>query len=105
MSAGGGLVLSESHAILIGNTIISNTADHDGGGLILFGTDATLTNKVIADNQTSTMGIGLSIEAFSLSLLHNTIARNSGNDGSGIWISDSTIALTNNIIADHAVCI
>ena len=104
MSAGGGLVLSESHAILIGNTIISNTANQDGGGLKLFGTDITFTNNIIADNQAGYLGSGLSIEASSLILYHNTISSNHGGDGYGMYLkTNSTVALTNTILVGHTV--
>ena len=36
--------------------------------------------------------------------MHNTIASNTGGDGSGIYVADSTdVTLTNNIIVNHAL--
>lgn len=104
---GGGLYLASSDAILSGNTVSSNTAD-TGGGLDLSSSDATLTNNVVADNQASTAGSGLYILGSSPRLLHNTIARNSGGDGSGVYVTDfyddySTVVLTNTILVGHTV--
>jgi hypothetical protein len=129
---GGGLYLGESDATLSGNTVISNTAGVGGGlvvvgnatlsgniiisniadlggGLMLAYTAVTLTNTVVADNRASTAGSGLYIYGASPRLLHTTIARNSGGDGSGVYITDagydaySTVALTNTILVSHTV--
>jgi len=105
---GGGLYLYRSSALLSGNTIISNTAHGNGGGLGLDGSDATLTNTVVTDNLANVRGSGLSVIGSSPRLLHSTIARNSGGDGSGVyvtnwWANYSTVALTNTILASHNV--
>jgi uncharacterized repeat protein (TIGR01451 family) len=69
---------------------------------------ATLTNNIISDNS----GSGLYIKGSSPRLLHTTIARNSGGDGSGVYVTEdvgmfysfySTVALTNTILVSHAV--
>jgi hypothetical protein len=104
---GGGLVVV-GNATLSGNIIISNTAN-SGGGLMLAYTAVTLTNTVVADNRASTAGSGLYIYGASPRLLHTTIARNSGGDSSGVYITDagydaySTVALTNTILVSHTV--
>ena len=56
------------------------------------------------------MGSGLYVWRSSPRLLHNTIARNSGGDGSGIYVTEhpsygfySTVALTNTILVSHSV--
>jgi parallel beta-helix repeat protein len=101
---GGGLYLWGSPATLNGNTVSSNIAN-DGGGLELQYSDATLTNNVIADNRTETAGSGLYASHSSPRLLHTTIARNSGGDGSGVYITGtaSAVALTNTILVSHTV--
>jgi uncharacterized repeat protein (TIGR01451 family) len=104
---GGGLLLWDSPATLSDNTVISNTAD-EGGGLGLDNSDAILTNNVVADNRGNTVGSGLYIADSSPRLLHTTIARNSGGDGSGIHMAQSsgitsTVALTNTILSSHTV--
>jgi len=106
---GGGLYLVASTATLSGNTVISNTATYAyGGGFRLYLSNATLTNDVVADNQASWKGSGLYIRTSSSHLLHTTIARNSGGDGSGVYVTDdgwvySTVALTNTILVSHSV--
>jgi len=110
----GGLYLEGSAATLSGNNIISNTAYgtapwSGGGGLLLVDSDVTLTNTVVADNRASTAGSGLYIYGALPRLLHTTIARNSGGDSSGVYITDagydaySTVALTNTILVSHSV--
>jgi uncharacterized repeat protein (TIGR01451 family) len=114
---GGGVYISYSDALLSGNTVIANIV-HDyppssdyygiGGGLFLVGYNnraATLINTVIADNQAETAGSGLYIQGSHPRLLHTTIARNSGGDGSGVYITGTTssVALANTILVSHTV--
>jgi len=108
---GGGLYLYESGATLNGNTIRSNTADGSGGGLRLHDSNATLTNNVVADNRANSSGSGLYVNALSAGsapyLLHNTIARNTGGDGSGIYLTmesdDNFLGMKNTIVVSHTV--
>jgi parallel beta-helix repeat protein len=104
---GGGLRIFESAATLSGNAVTFNAADQ-GGGLFWNNGGATLTNNVFADNQANIAGSGLYVERASPQLLHTTIARNTGGDGSGIYVTDwwgmySTVALTNTILVGHSV--
>jgi len=108
-SNGGGLYLYWSAAMLSGNIVSGNSAVHNGGGLYLYCySDATLTNTVVADNLASAQGSGLYIHGSSPRLPHSTIARNSGGDGSGVYVTNydnrySTVALTNTILVSHTV--
>jgi len=110
---GGGLCfISSNGASLIGNTVISNSTFGNGGGLYLQRSDITLTNNVVADNRlvawvnfTGT-GSALYIAGSSPRLLHTTIARNSGGDGNGVYVTDvfssfSDVAMTNTILVSH----
>jgi hypothetical protein len=119
---GGGVFVYLSGATLDANTIVSNTAasapsvtgaGHGGGVVIYASPDASFTNNLVAHNKSEGTGAGegdgLWIRGINASyptdntLLHNTIA---DNDGEGIWIGRySTVGLTNNIIAGHAVAI
>lgn len=104
---GGGLYLDQSPAILEGNIIAGNSSGK-GGGLIIELSNATLINNVVADNRVYIAGSGFYIAGFSPRLLHTTIARNSGGDGSGVYITEaygsySTASLTNTILVSHSV--
>ena len=107
---GGGAFVTGSTGMFRGNIVTSNTAD-TGGGLVLEGSYQTLINNVIADNHCSTAGGGLWIYGASPQLLHNTIARNSGGDGSGVYITQlvwpetesTVVTLTNTILVSHTV--
>ncbi len=99
----GGIHLVSKEARVSNNTILSNTAIYWGGLSLIHG-HVMLFNNVIAGNFSVTEGGGLSVTSVALRGLHNTIARNTGEDGSGIHIAyDSTVALTNTIIASHKV--
>jgi len=105
----GGLDLVASNATLSGNIVIFNTAYFWGGGLYVDqGSNATLVNNVVADNQADSQGSGLYIRGSSPRLLHTTIARNTGGDGSGVYVTNfgadySTVAFTNTILVSHTV--
>jgi len=113
---GGGLRLYASPATFSDNIITSNTArvygtalDAYGGGLLLDESDATLVNTVVADNRADTHGSGLCIQGSFPSLLHTTIARNTGGNGSGVYVTDyfgaafSKVDLINTILVSHTV--
>lgn len=131
--SGGGLSLSGNSAILSENTVVANTAHRDGGGLLLgvnetalsrnaflsnaarsggglylASRNAVLTNNVVADNHISGKGAGMYVMPFSPRMLHTTVARNTGGDGSGVYVTNlgeyyNTIALTNTILVSHTV--
>lgn len=107
MSLGGGFSGDRlAPPVLVGNTIVSNTAP-SGAGLFLNLSDATLINNVVADNHATANGSGLYVGWSSPRLTHNTIARNTGGDGSGILVasfaSGSAVTLTNTILVSHTV--
>jgi uncharacterized repeat protein (TIGR01451 family) len=112
-NCGGGVYLEGSEATLSGNVIVANHAGDDGGGLELSDSDALLTSNVIADNRADVAGSGLYIAGSCPRLLHTTIARNSGGDGSGVYVTDltpwggpttySTVALSNTILVSQAI--
>ncbi|MBC7264832.1 MAG: right-handed parallel beta-helix repeat-containing protein [Chloroflexi bacterium] len=104
---GGGMYLVNSRATLGENTLTENEANR-GGGLYLSYSHATLVNNVIADNRANTEGSGLVVEGCSPNLLHTTIARNTGGDGSGVYITHwrdfgSTVTLANTILVSQTV--
>jgi hypothetical protein len=106
---GGGLCLSVSSARFSDNIVAANTAAGDGGGVHLKDySDITLVNTVIVDNQADGRGCGLYVSRSSPHLLHSTIARNTGGNGSGIYITSTTlpnssVILTNTILVSHSV--
>jgi len=107
---GGGLHLQWSDAILNGDIISGNVADTWGGGLYVQGGSPTLVNAIIAENQTMWLAAGMRVDYSSPRLLHTTIARNTGGDGSGVYVTDdgfgnynSTVAMINTILVSQTV--
>lgn len=104
---GGGVVLYSSSAKLRGNTILANAARGNGGLAVFDCRDVTLINNVIVDNLASYNGLGYSsgilISDSSVRLSHNTIAQNTGGYGSAIYVTRSSVALTNTILASHTL--
>ncbi len=106
---GGGLLSAGGNVTYERNVITHNSAS-EGGGLALEDSDATLMNNVLADNAASSSGSALFVWGSAPYLKHNTIARNTGGDGSGIYITTdawngvtSTVELFNTILVSHAV--
>ena len=103
--SGGGLAIHDASGVqtITGNTFTSNSSGLEGGGIHLGGGNPVLTNNFIFDNHADGYGSAINISSGSPRLLHNTIARNSGGDGSGLWMGGSTVTMTNNIIVSHTV--
>jgi fibronectin-binding autotransporter adhesin len=100
---GGGVCLW-SFVNVLSNRISGNIAHRFGGGVLVGG--STLINNIVADNSADISGSGLYIDRAS-QLWHTTVARNTGGDGSGIFVTASaapiSVALTNTIVAQHSV--
>ncbi len=94
-----------ANIILRNNILISNTAGINGGGLSLLNSGhITLVNTIIAANTAAAAGSGGSIQNSSVWLAHTTLAGNGGGNASGLQLDGgSNVALTNTILADHAV--
>jgi len=111
-TVGGGLYMAVVPTVtMVGNQFYSNTATRSGGGVYLSASSPfTMVNNVIADSEASQGGAGLYLRGTSDGstagqLVHNTLADNRhGNGGEAIYVEQhTTITLTNNLIADHAV--
>lgn len=110
-NSGGGIEIFLSSPTLQQNIITANRAANAGGGISFQWGYSTLINNVIADNHVDNTnwgkGSGLSIGA-DAHLSHNTIARNTGGDGSGVYVhrfdwARPTVFMTNTILVNQAV--
>jgi hypothetical protein len=113
---GGGLFLYGGSNTVSKNVIIGNTASDQGGGVYLWSNSSTLVNTIVSDNHLSSgLGAGLYLDSASaLRLLHTTIARNSGGDNSGVYVTGyewegtyyaSTVVMTDTILVSHTAAI
>jgi hypothetical protein len=139
MSNGGGVFVSGGGITMTGNVVVSNSARYEGGGISLrFSDDArlnantlafndcgryggglhvrvstvTMTNNAIVDNIADGAGSGLYLEGADIYLFHTTIARNTGGDETGVYVTDrvqgsklyvSTVGLINTVLVSHTV--
>ena len=107
---GGGLDVASCSPTLNGNIFSGNIARR-GAGAYLWYSHSELTNNVFMDNQADTdgQGSGLWLGGSGPVLLQTTFARNTGGDGSGIYVTDasssnhSTLVMTNTIISDQSI--
>ncbi len=100
---GGGLYLLSSPALLSGNTIVSNTTNaYDGGGVYLTSSAATLNGNMIAFNRAiGGRGGGVSLWYSPATLNGNTIAGNSARRGGGVSLWSSPATLIGNTIISN----
>ncbi|MEN9564194.1 MAG: hypothetical protein RIR73_2438, partial [Chloroflexota bacterium] len=97
---GGGIYNLSSTLAVTNSTISSNSAPSGGGGIYSAGGSATVTNSTLSSNSASSGNGGgiLNISGTGTMTLLNTTL--SGNSGGGITNNDSTLNLTNTIIAN-----
>ncbi len=111
---GGGLVLwGDTTQITLSRSLVQqNTpgAGGYGGGIYLYNNASALQNSVIADNRLPAggLGAGLYISRATPSLVYLTVARNTGGDGSGLYLSApgtsySQVTMTNTIVVNQSV--
>jgi uncharacterized repeat protein (TIGR01451 family) len=110
---GGGVYLSaNSDTTIKGNWVYSNTTiDYSGAGFyIRDSVGVELVNNMVTENQVIGGGHapGIFCGRADVRLLHNTLARNTGGDGSGIFVGGwegvySSVTLTNTILVSHTV--
>ena len=112
---GGGVRLEQCAADMQDNVLRNNqavgTSAGSGGGLYLNSSSTVMTNTVVVDNQVTWGGAGLVARGAYVRMTHTTLARNSGGDGSGVYVvagglhgtSPSTISMTNSIVISHSV--
>jgi parallel beta-helix repeat protein len=99
-SRGGGLYMDQGYVTLVGNRVVSNTAD-SGGGLYASGRAVTLTGNSVLSN-TALGGGGLYLEYNDATLDGNTVSFNQATldngEGGGLFLYDSDPTLNGNII-------
>ncbi|MBN1889158.1 MAG: right-handed parallel beta-helix repeat-containing protein, partial [Thermoflexales bacterium] len=102
-----GIFLDHSHAVLAGNTIVSNTTDMlgIGGGVAAGYSDVTLTGNVISANSAH-FGGGLAMGEGSYVLNNNTISGNTAGDaGGGLYLDEGSAELEGNVISANSAAL
>lgn len=102
---GGGISWRNGLITVTANIIISNTASW-GGGLWVGNSPASVENNVIAGNTATAHGSAVYVDTVpsTPAFRHNTITRNSGGDGSAVYVEDyGKATFTNNIFANNIV--
>jgi len=103
-SDGGGIYLESGSPVLRDNLIQGNTAARRGGGIFVeAGAQPVLINNVLIANTAGSNGAGIYAKDASLHMFHTTVVSNTGGDGSGLYIDNSTVLITNTIVANQAV--
>jgi hypothetical protein len=110
---GGGLVLDYADITLEDNLIQGNTADQGGGVYVTSWASyeilASWVNNAFINNRATAGGQGSGFYSTSTAgnvrhhLLHTTLARNSGGDGSSLYVDQGTVLLTNTLLYSHTI--
>jgi len=100
---GGGLSKVSGTLSITGSSITSNIATTAGGGLFLPRVTGDITNSTVAKNRSADNGGGIALDNnANLTVESCTIAANtSGNFCGGIFTQNSTLDLTNSIVATN----
>lgn len=95
----GGVGAGYGPAILIGNTILSNTSFYDGGGVGLVSSPATLLNNQILSNTSYHDGGGLvTTGCDGVTMVGNRLSHNLSGGGGGIYMDTTSAELSDNVI-------
>ena len=95
------------------SSLVNNTATESGGALWFNGNSSAavfVVNTLLADNRAAgNHGHALAwlgiVTGSQITLIHNTLAQSSTQDGSAIYVTGGTLAITNTIIASQAIAI
>ena len=106
----GGAIYADYGPLAITNSTMdhNNAADEGGGVYYDSGDGFSMTNTTLDSNQAGGEGGGIEFATTtttgSVSLLNDTIARNTSNEGGGIYFNDSPAAysIENTIVADNS---
>ncbi len=109
---GGGIYVDSAAPLLEGNIVRENaasTVDQGLGGGLMLGLDsnARLVNTVLVSNVSGPTadsgGAALALDLGASYLTHTTLFHNYGGDGSGVYILEGVITMTNAIVVSHTV--
>ncbi|MBN1318165.1 MAG: hypothetical protein JXA42_21970, partial [Anaerolineales bacterium] len=106
---GGAVLVSNIDAFTMTGVLLqNNSTGTDGGAIHMRYITGLMQNNAIVDNQAANHGSGLFISGSDLDMHHTTIARNSGGDGTGLYVThhvsndrNSIINVINTIVANH----
>jgi hypothetical protein len=98
----GGIFIGEASPTISASLIIDNLAGTDGGGLIIWGaSQPALIATAIAKN-TARGGGGIKLgSASALRVYDSRIDGNTADQSAGVWVQDSTLAMTNTFVVDN----
>ncbi len=101
-TAGSGISLLGSSAVVSANVIVSNTSSNGGGLLLKFSTATINNNQILSNTATYACGGGVCMSNSSVTLTGNIIRHNRTEgyfaDGAGVSIYFSTATLKSNVI-------
>lgn len=98
---GGGAIMcrTNSHAIIVGNTITENSVSLCGGGIYCYsGSPASIENNLITENTAVYCGGGIRCNESSPAMVGNTLVGNTASYGGGICALESSFPTVLNSI-------
>jgi hypothetical protein len=100
-NAGGGVYVITATAIISGNWVFSNTAEHTGGAIYLYNSPAMINNNTVTSNTVVGLGGGLGLWYSSATIYHNTISANTASWGGALSLLHSDATVSANIVVSN----
>jgi hypothetical protein len=102
---GGGITSQDNEAEIVGNEIVSNSADYTGGGMLVTGGDDYLVQDNVIQENVATFGGGLFVYTSTGAIAGNWIRSNTAlTRGGGVYLfRDATVALDANRVLSNTV--
>lgn len=107
---GGAVNVVHSDAVTVTGVLMkNNTAGNEGGAVFFSYVTGLMQNNAVVDNQVGNNGSGLFLSSSDVDMHQTTIARNTGGDGTGLYVAHnvsqerfSIVNLYNTIVAGQA---
>ena len=98
-SGGGIRIASGANVTIVDSTFHDNRADFGAGIYVSSGATATIIRTTVSDNVALFEGGGIyGVGAEQVTVANSTVFRNGGNDGAGIYMSNSDLTVHNSTI-------
>jgi hypothetical protein len=104
-NVGGGIYVITATAIISGNWVFSNTAEHSGGAIYLYNSPAMINNNTVTSNTVVGMGGGLGLWYSNATIYHNTISANTAGWGGALFLWHGDDRVSANIVTSNTALV
>src|SRR6056297_2589133 len=100
---GGGIYINNGSPTIMMNTITGNKAEEESGGAIFmwYNSSPTISDNIINKNTAAINGGSICVQNSNPIINNNTIINSHARYGGGIYLADSDVAISDNIITGN----